>query len=541
LYFREHSGDAPAVKVITRLVRSSKKQGPGALSTTSIRILNVGSMLVVVAFSLILFSTPLRHGGSLLAFAQDDLYYYLVPAKNLVAGLGSTFDGTTLTNGYHPLYFLLLLCVVKINGGLRFTYAALWLLDVASAVAIFSAVRILVRRRLKNPLLTNGFAFAIVALSALRIVQQMEVTLTLPIGMWFLVLLDRPPVEITPARWAGLGFVGTLLVLSRLDAAILVLLCLVLLCTQPAYRRELTWNKVAAFAITFLPFLLLYLGINQHYFHRLTPISGAAKQARVGLGLFGPAIYSSLPGSAALMFLASLLGLFALPAIWRHLSTQARVLYSSMLLFPFLHFGANWLMSDWMIFPWYRYSLLFSLTAVLLLLCHGLSAIVRGRAEVLVGGAVFLGCMGALLSVRYVPDWIMIDIAESALFIQNFARTHPGRYAMGDRAGMVGYTDGVPTVQLEGLMMDDSFLRHIRQREPLHQLLRDYHIDYYIGFDWRQPRDWPRPGCFHAREPSHAGPDSPVMLGDFCQAPVAEHMRPSGRTLIFDVRSDSGE
>jgi hypothetical protein len=505
-------------------------------SASSVRILNAGSMLLVLVASLILFSTPLRQGHRMLAYAQDDLYYYLVVARNLAAGLGSTFDGATRTNGYHPLYLLLLLGVVKINNSLRFSYTALWLLDVASALAIFAAVRTLLARVLSNAFLTNAFALGIVTLCTLRIEQQMEVTLALPIGLFFLLLLDRPPAQLTPTRWAGIGLVGALLILSRLDAAILVLLCLAAVCMETTYRRELTWTKVAFFAVAFLPLLVLYLGINHHYFHRLTPISGAAKQARAGIGLFRPAIYDSFSTGAKLMFFVSLCGLCSMPVAWRRLSAQTRVLCTSMLLFPFLHFSANLLMSDWMIFPWYRYSLIFSLVAVLVLLCPVISRNVPARVQAPLGVATLLASIGVLLTVRYVPDQMMSDIANAAFFIQDFTRTHPGRYAMGDRAGMVGYIDGVPTVQMEGLVMDNNFLNHIRNREPLHQVLQDYHIDYYIGFDWRQPKNWPAAGCFHAREPNHAGPYSPVMLGDFCEPPVAEYMRRTGRTLIFDVR-----
>ena len=37
-------------------------------------------------------------------FMQDDSYFYLQIAHNIVAGLGSSFNGITPTNGYHPLW-----------------------------------------------------------------------------------------------------------------------------------------------------------------------------------------------------------------------------------------------------------------------------------------------------------------------------------------------------------------------------------------------------------------------------------------------------
>lgn len=43
----------------------------------------------------------------------DDAFYYFVLAKNMVANLGSTFDGQELTNGYHPLWLWLILPIFK--------------------------------------------------------------------------------------------------------------------------------------------------------------------------------------------------------------------------------------------------------------------------------------------------------------------------------------------------------------------------------------------------------------------------------------------
>jgi hypothetical protein len=39
-------------------------------------------------------------------FTRDDAYYYFKVAQNITQGLGSTFDGINLTNGYHPLWMI---------------------------------------------------------------------------------------------------------------------------------------------------------------------------------------------------------------------------------------------------------------------------------------------------------------------------------------------------------------------------------------------------------------------------------------------------
>ena len=44
----------------------------------------------------------------LLNFADDDSFFYIKTAYNFSIGYGSTFDRVDLTNGYHPLWFLIL-------------------------------------------------------------------------------------------------------------------------------------------------------------------------------------------------------------------------------------------------------------------------------------------------------------------------------------------------------------------------------------------------------------------------------------------------
>lgn len=52
-------------------------------------------LLIVVAWQ------PLPH-----ALTYDDAWYYFQIARNLSGGEGSTFDGSNVTNGYHPLWLL---------------------------------------------------------------------------------------------------------------------------------------------------------------------------------------------------------------------------------------------------------------------------------------------------------------------------------------------------------------------------------------------------------------------------------------------------
>lgn len=495
--------------------------------------LDLLSTLFVLIVSVVLFSAPLRHSGNLLPYAQDDLYYYLVVARNLAHGLGSTFDGVTPTNGYHPLYLLLLWAVSKGSTSLISIFRFLWFLDVVAAITTFLAVRAIFARAFANRWLTNGFAFIVLWMSCYRFYNQMEVTLVMPLGFFLLLLIDRAPETITARRWAAIGLIASLLILSRLDTGLLVALCGIGVLWQRAYRQTLSPSKIFGFLAGCVPLLLLYLWTNHHFFGVFMPISGAAKQLRTSHGLYLGALRVSLTPGTDIEFFLSFLALCWLALHLRRLTATQRLICAAGLLFPFVHWGINTLLSDWMFWPWYKYSLNFSMAMLCVLI--GL-AMAHQSSTRLAGPAIF--ALGALLLsiAHYRPDAMMVDVADGARFTQQFAKGHPGRYAMGDRAGMVGYILDRPMIQTEGLMMDTVFLNHIRTREPLLSVLRAYRADYYVGFE---PQNHKRaPGrCFKAVEPAQAGPSSPAMTAMLCDPPVAEFRVPSGRTLIFDLHT----
>ncbi len=369
-----------------------------------------------------------------------------------------------------------------------------------------------------------------------KLYHQMEVTLTLPLGMLFLALLARNPSRMNSLSWALLGGTAALTMLSRLDSLFLVALCLAACLVERHYRNSLSLARIASFAAGFAPLPAIYLLVNEHFFHRATPVSGVAKQLGPGNGWNREVLSNSTSPESALLFGIALVTLMSLRWWWPRVSPPTRVVALGGLLFPFVHWGVLLTVSDWKLWGWYGYSLRFAVLGVLLVASELFARreLRAGRRDsfALAGYAVFAAGLLALIVAHYKVDAEMRDIAVGAEGIADFTRTHPGRYAMGDRAGMVGYTDGVPTIQTEGLMMDSAFLDHIRRQQPLKQVLREYGVQYYIVFQ----RGAPHAGCFEAREPANAGPKSPVMRGEFCDPPLAVVPVETGRTLIFAVQ-----
>jgi hypothetical protein len=117
-----------------------------------------------------------------------------------------------------------------------------------------------------------------------------------------------------------------------------------------------------------------------------------------------------------------------------------------------------------------------------------------------------------------------------ALEIKQFSIAHPGIYAMGDRAGRVGYLLDQPVVQLEGLVMDKTYLGYLQRKTSLRDTLDAYHVRYYIGTYNKPDGD-----CFLEDEPFQAGSQSPETRGRFCN-PVALIESSGLKSVIFDLQ-----
>jgi hypothetical protein len=96
--------------------------------------------LAVAVVAVLTAIVPFRAGEAILAYFQDDFFYYLQVAKNLAEYGRSTFDGTTLTNGYHPLW-LLLLTILWLPGHGRIIFAAVVILIVAGTLICYFLTR----------------------------------------------------------------------------------------------------------------------------------------------------------------------------------------------------------------------------------------------------------------------------------------------------------------------------------------------------------------------------------------------------------------
>lgn len=473
---------------------------------------------------------PLLRHVPWMTYEEDDFFYYLKIAQNIAHGAGSTFNGIVPTNGYHPLWLAALVVLSLFTSRPACIQIFLAVCIFTATMCTYSLSRAVMRYSGADDLAVSGLAAYIALYSVHIFTGGMEVILTVPLLLAVLLVALK-----TEFWWNGfrqsacLGLLLSAMILSRLDSALFAVMLFVSLLLHSEQRRAIRPRIAAGLALGLVP-VALYLASNQLWFHTWLPVSGMAKQLKFDHLPSEPAIRSLLRKrpSQLISVVPSLLAILLLPALYKRLSGMQKVLYPATILFPFLYLALLSCLSDWQLWDWYFYPMRPALCGAL-----AMFLVWRPTARVfampLVRGAI--AAIVLLAFQTHVSTGAQYELYEIADDVRNFAMTHPGRFAMGDRSGMVAYLLPDPLVQTEGLVMDRDFLNDIRRQLPLRTVLRQYGVRYYIATTY-PPYTM---GCFHAVEPQQAGRDSPHMSAEFCGPPAAVFQQSNVRTMIYDL------
>jgi hypothetical protein len=444
----------------------------------------------------------------------DDFFYYVVPAGNWVDGAGSTFFPGEPTNGYHPLWFLWIALLHRLAGNGAIFFGLVDLTLMVLLVGFFFLFERFLRRVTGERLAAVvGAAVAAITLSVIAM-PGVETALAAFVAALLLDYLSRKPLVDQSMRDAAVvGLLGAFVVLSRLDAAMLVLGLAV------AVFPRWDWRRLVAVAIGAAP-VYLYLAFNLVVFGRLSTTSMAAKS----LDFYWPPnwwfMWHPSPVVAPVVVIAVVLTAVAIAVMVRRSeNADTRRIALALAAAPLLQLVAQAVMSGWALFPWYFYFFLMALGLAAALLFAQLR---RRNALRFVGiplGAIMLVTLPLGLVAGLTPDKWQVEIAVIAQRLQAFSIDHPGVYAMGDAAGTPGWMVKRPIVHLEGLMMSHDFLDRIRRRQPLEQVFRAYHVNYYVAVraDGEDENGCPR---FAEPDPEQASARAPHMAMTICNRPI---------------------
>jgi len=449
-----------------------------------------------------------------------------------------------MTNGYHPLWMLFLV-VFSLLGSGKFIFYMVEATTLAAFMGTYLAARALYRIYSQD-LLAIELGASVVAIQMLVLSSGgMEIVLTIPLILALCWYRMRAGFRWLPSTALIYGLLAAVVVFSRLDAVLFVFLIIFLDCLIDRPSSSGGWLlRLGAFASGAVP-IGLYGILNYFLFHTWTPISGQAKQLRLhhipSLVPFDKLVNHVGRGILIIPTAILLVTLSILALLFRgrlHLAKSHLAVVLCLLLFPLLQQIAVTSLSDWQLWPWYAYSFIVATVGALLV---GFSRMVALQQF----GLPLMRRLVAVAAILAVLAYAVIDMRRTSLEkstgtiwysygkdIEEFSKTHEGVYAMGDCAGTTGYLINQPLVQLEGLVMDPSYLENIRRQRDLKQVLANYNVRYYVT---------PTPrivgGCFQAVEPLLAGPDSPKMRGTFCMLPVASYNTDGFPLSVFDLQS----
>lgn len=221
---------------------------------TAFPLLVAGLMALLLGVHFYLALTPAN--SFLDWFHFDDAFYYFKTAQNIVAGHGVTFDGTGPTNGFHPLWMLLLLPLFAVSHGDGILALRLALVLVGLLLAV--AVGLFYREGRHHfgpaaPLLVVALGVlwppAYLTLAAGGVESALSV-LTL-VGFWAaLAWVERTGREADPKAMAAVGATAACAMLARLDNALVVAVVGLLLLVRWG-RADLSWRRRLRLALAY--------------------------------------------------------------------------------------------------------------------------------------------------------------------------------------------------------------------------------------------------------------------------------------------------
>lgn len=434
----------------------------------------------------------LAFGGSLiesLRWTIDDGFYYLKVADSVAAGQGSTFDGRHATNGYHPLWLILLVPVMYATRGDPVAgYRAVQILQLAILALTLLVVYRAARRRVSPPA-------ALVPLLVFAWPRVLTQTNTLLESGLYLLLLaifvertDDLGEWVRVDRRRALAAAGALLgaaILCRLDA--MFVLPAIACSALAARERPPRWSAWIAIAAPAAAVLAVYMAWNVMTYGHALPISGRLKTTFPALD----------PNWHYFRRYADFIALAIAGAIpWFIALTRTRTrrfrgqdLVGVAALFNLLQIL---LFMRWGVENWYFCLAIVSGSLALAETADRVAArfapLVRMTPRALVAAAVLVGCAGAAVALAHSWRRHQHLIQDHYYYAAKWAeKSTPSDavFAMTD-AGIFRWFSGRTTVNTDGLMNDFEFLEVLRRGE-FGEYLRDQRVDYLVSYWNRTP------------------------------------------------------
>jgi hypothetical protein len=496
--------------------------------------LNVGFVTagVVVALGWLIFTVhaPVRRLG---ASFDDDAYYYFGVARNLAHGLGSSFNGIDATNGYHPLWLLVLTPIWKLASG----RSALVLVRVLSGVLFCVSLYLLAKISLglqRPASLVIGAApvFLAAAAGPAHSFSGMESTVLVPCVLAILLVFVRTGglsrERVTPRVAWGLGALLALTCLARLDAVFLVAIVVLFVLWQLRHTGQELVQYALGLMLPTTVTLIAYALLNELWFGTATPVSGQAKALGAN-GLNWKPLQGFLKspvflGHSCWLGLAVLVTVpLALASTRRSKSVGARGLargVAVVLVAEGLMVLYYTLTLAYPLGSWYFASTEIVFAGSVAALLDSAPIAVRVPSKVLARAAAVLLVVAVLVVAgnlyrldrkgAHAAVWMQDEVTLANQLNQTLPRD--AVVAMGNRAGVLSYYLKRPIVQTEGLVNSTEYLEALRHGD-IGKFLNSRHVSIYVRSEFDQGTPASTPGCTRFMEPFvTTGAKAPIVV-----------------------------
>jgi hypothetical protein len=492
----------------------------------------MGWALAVVPPLTYLAYMALNAPGRWLRFVDDDAYYYLGVARHIVAGDGSTFGGVMQTNGYQPLWMVVLLPVASVfRGATPLVVATIVLQSLIWIAVVWEALRI--GRRFGGEVCAVGgvAVLGVLAFGARHLsFDGMESALLLLLLLIALRLIFEAGDQQDLRADLRLGLVFALICLTRFDAGATALALAIVALTQtraspsPLARRILALGAPAGLA------LLGYAALNLALFGIALPVSGQAKS--VGGPFFSrrvirQALDIEVLGRSTWLGAVTLGLVVVAVAVARSRSNpgHARLvrLMAALLVGQAALVGYIFIFTSYGMLSWYHYN-----TALLLFLASLviIDAAARSRGALVRPGVILLAL--AVLGVQAAGTFLArAHSQDGAVTGAEFVNAHlpeDAVLAMSDRAGQFGYYSDRKLLHIEGLTGDAKFVDEMADGTVLDRMVSEG-VDYYILYGGEEKLVPIAQGCWKMGEPRVR--DRPLFSVVICDSDLVYRRRDS--------------
>jgi hypothetical protein len=499
-----------------------------------IKYLPVAILSLYALMSITSFWTS--HERELIDIFDDDAYYYFKIAKNIAESGRLTFDGKSITNGFHPLWLIVLI-----------PFFIIWddPISVLRPIGTFSVIlaaltgllglRYLFRYSTLSYTLAAGLLLAsIVSFGS----TGMEVTILLPLLVIALIRLEQiRPWHTSPGlgRIVALGLILSLVQFARLDAVLLLLVILALVLLANRAPNNLT--KPLALGLPPSVTGACYLIYNHLAFGHVMPTSGLAKSMRNDSFLFNSKFLAQMTtpknpvdGMLWVVFTGVLLvsvgyvsWLLLIKLKNRETSFSESDYVPIIVASFFIVFTAYQLFrTSWVLWRWYAYPVLLASIFLIPYISERIEQHLKGYDTFRIPLQVITAAAVTLLLIRMSMVGIIWgywkeSIRPSFKYVNYLAAQALNKdlpptvvLGMGDRAGSFAYFLNGYVLQLEGLVGDYDLLRAI-ETNTLVDYMSDFGVQYVTSYE-EPPADYSQWTLFTPSPQLSSGPHAEIPL-----------------------------